>query len=91
MSDPVIRRLQCAATLYLEVGVDGLSLARVTIDLPIPPLPLADQESQEVKRDAAEALARWIRSEESESPPPAAPDLEAWSSSTSYGAWEVPA
>lgn len=36
MPDPVIRRLPCAATLYLEVANDGLSLARVIIDVAIP-------------------------------------------------------
>ena len=36
MSDPLIRRLQCAATLYLEVQGDGLSLARLVIDVPLP-------------------------------------------------------
>jgi hypothetical protein len=36
MPDPVIRRLQCAATLYLEVADDGLSLARLVVDVPLP-------------------------------------------------------
>jgi hypothetical protein len=36
MPDPVIRRLQCAATLYLEVVGDGLSLARVVVDVAMP-------------------------------------------------------
>lgn len=36
MPDPVIRRLPCAATLYLEVSADGLSLARLVVDVSIP-------------------------------------------------------
>jgi hypothetical protein len=36
MPDPVNRRLQCAATLYLEQHGDGLSLARLVIDIPLP-------------------------------------------------------
>jgi hypothetical protein len=36
MPDPVIRRLQCAATLYLEVAPDGLSLARLVVDVAVP-------------------------------------------------------
>lgn len=91
MPDPVIRRLQCAATLYLEVTPDGLSLARVIVDVPIPPLPLADETSQEVTEAAAEALARWMGADQNEPPTPAAPLPGAWEPSTSYGAWEVAA
>lgn len=36
MPDPVIRRLPCAATLYLEVAADGLSLARLVVDVALP-------------------------------------------------------
>lgn len=36
MPDPVIRRLSCAAVLYLEEAPDGLSLARLVIDIPLP-------------------------------------------------------
>lgn len=36
MPDPVIRRLPCAATLYLEVASDGLSLARLVVDVAMP-------------------------------------------------------
>ena len=36
MPDPMIRRLECAATLYIEVEGDGLSLSRVVIDIPMP-------------------------------------------------------
>lgn len=36
MPDPVIRRLSCAATLYLEVAPDGLSLARLVVDVELP-------------------------------------------------------
>lgn len=36
MPDPVIRRLPCAATLYLEVAPDGLSLARLVVDVEVP-------------------------------------------------------
>jgi hypothetical protein len=36
MPDPVIRRLPCEATLYLEVEGDGLSLARLVVDVAMP-------------------------------------------------------
>lgn len=36
MPDPVIRRLHCEATLYLEVCGDGLSLARLVVDVAMP-------------------------------------------------------
>lgn len=36
MPDPVIRRLPCEATLYLEVAADGLSLSRLVVDLAMP-------------------------------------------------------
>jgi hypothetical protein len=36
MPDPVIRRLPCAATLYLELSPDGLSLARLVVDVAMP-------------------------------------------------------
>lgn len=36
MPDPVIRRVSCAATLYIEVAPDGLSLARLVVDVALP-------------------------------------------------------
>lgn len=36
MPDPVIRRLSCSAVLYLEPTPDGLCLARLVVDLPLP-------------------------------------------------------
>jgi hypothetical protein len=36
MPDPVIRRLPCEATLYLELAGDGLSLARLVVDVAMP-------------------------------------------------------
>jgi hypothetical protein len=36
MPDPVIRRLPCEATLYIEVAGDGLSLARLVVDVAMP-------------------------------------------------------
>ena len=36
MPDPVTRRLQCAATLYLEYAPDGLSLSRLVVDVAMP-------------------------------------------------------
>jgi hypothetical protein len=36
MPDPVIRRISCAATLYIEAQDDGLSLARLVVDVAIP-------------------------------------------------------
>jgi hypothetical protein len=91
MSDPVIRRLQCAACLYFEVADDGFSLARVIVDVPIPALPLAEETIQEINEAASEALARWMGGGESEPPTPAAPDPGPWPPSTSNGAGEVAA
>jgi hypothetical protein len=36
MPDPLIRRLPCEATLYVEVAGDGLSLARLVVDVALP-------------------------------------------------------
>lgn len=36
MPDPMIRRLQCEATLYLEATTDGVGLARLVVDLAMP-------------------------------------------------------
>lgn len=77
MSDPVIRRLKAAATLYLEYDRYGLSIAHVLIDVALPDpsvivanLPSsfdADQgdaweaPAPEVEAAAAEALAFFPR------------------------------
>jgi hypothetical protein len=77
MSDPVLRRIQCVATLYLEAEADGLSLARLVVDVALPDpsvivanLPESfDQDhgdaweapAPEVEADAAEALAFFPR------------------------------
>jgi len=91
MPDPVIRRLSCAATLYFEVAPDGLSLARVFVDVPIPPLPLPDSQEEAVEAAASEALARWMGGEPVEAAPPAGPLSGSWEPSCSYGQWEVAA
>jgi hypothetical protein len=36
MPDPLIRRLPCEATLYIEVAGDGLSLSRLVVDVALP-------------------------------------------------------
>jgi hypothetical protein len=36
MPDPVIRRLPCEATLYIETHADGLSLSRLVVDVAMP-------------------------------------------------------
>lgn len=36
MPDPVIRRLPCEATLYVETTSDGMSLSRLIVDVAIP-------------------------------------------------------
>jgi hypothetical protein len=36
MPDPLIRRLSCEATLYIEAASDGLSLARLVVDVALP-------------------------------------------------------
>lgn len=77
MTDPVLRRVQCTATLYLEVAGDGLSLARLVVDVALPdpsvivanlPESFADDHGDaweapapEVEADAAEALAFFPR------------------------------
>lgn len=77
MTDPIIRRLPCEAVLYLEVAGDGLSLARLVVDIPLPdpsvivanlPAPLdADHGDsyepapEEVEQQAREALADFGR------------------------------
>lgn len=36
MPDPLVRRFEASATVYFEVEPDGLTLARVVVDVPIP-------------------------------------------------------
>lgn len=77
MTDPVLRRVQCSATLYVEVAGDGLSLARLVVDIPVsgPSVIVAnlfehfdddhgdawEAPAPEVEADAAEALAFFPR------------------------------
>lgn len=91
MSDPVLRRVACAATVYWEMDPAGPRVARLIVDCPLPLLEDDDPAAAVVVADANAALARW----KNEHPVlhPAAPvePPKGWEPSTSYGAWEVAA
>lgn len=91
MYEPVLRRVACAATVYWEMDPAGPRVARLVVDVPLPPLEDPEEPAERVTQAAAHALARWMSEHPIPPQPPADPLPGAWEPSTSYGAWEVAA
>ena len=89
MTDPVWRRVDCAATVYWEMDPGGPRVARVVIDLPLPPLEDPDHPAELVDAAAAAALSRWMLKDPYPPRPPAAPLVPDPNTARNHGAWEV--